>query len=94
MGPHWPGWGRKLEAGRDSNRHQAAEGAVQRGAVEDGGGADYEAQHDQAVDDEVLEGVPPVGNGQVVLNCGQSSLPGAEHLLLVGMSECPHEGGA
>ena len=39
--------------------HQYTRGAEERGAVEDGGGADNEAQHDQAVDHKVLQGVPP-----------------------------------
>ena len=39
--------------------HRYAGGAIQGGAIEDGGGADYQAEHDQTVDHKVLQGVPP-----------------------------------
>ena len=39
--------------------HRYAGCAVQRGAIEDGGWADNQAEHDQTVDHKVLQGVPP-----------------------------------
>ena len=41
--------------------HRYAGRAVQGGAIEDGGGADDQAEHDQPVDHKVLQGVPPEG---------------------------------
>ena len=40
--------------------HGYAGCAIQGCAVEDGGGADDQAEHDQAIDHKVLQGVPPV----------------------------------
>ena len=40
--------------------HRYAGCAIQGCAVEDGGGADDQSEHDQAIDHKVLQGVPPV----------------------------------
>ena len=45
----------------DGSTHWYAGRAVQGGAIEDGGGADDQAEHDQPVDHKVLQGVPPAG---------------------------------
>jgi len=54
---------------------QSAERAIKWGPVEDSGGADYEAQHYQPIDDEVLQSVPPR----------------SKHLLLVRVTKRPHQ---
>ena len=55
--------------------HGYAGCAIQGCAVEDGGGADDQAEHDQAIDHKVLQGVPPVDGwkdaltGLILLSC-------------------------
>ena len=47
--------------------HRYAGCAIQGRAIEDGGGADNQAKHDQPVDHKVLQGVPP--QGEQLIEC-------------------------
>ena len=77
--------------------HWYAGRAVQGGAIEDGGGADDQAEHYQPVDHKVLQGVPPEGgllNAFVLLSI-ERILPWPEHLLCISVAhEGAQEGGA
>ena len=71
LSPHWPACHGDLVALSCKSclceswvgvkvTHRYAGCAIQGCAVEDGGGADDQAEHDQAIDHKVLQGVPPV----------------------------------
>ena len=74
--------------------HRYAGCAIQGRAIEDGGGADDQAQHDQPVDHKVLQGVPPQSE-QLNTFSKYNILPWSEHLLCVSVAhERAQEGGA
>ena len=66
-----------------------AEGAVQRRATDDSRRQDHKAQHDQAVNEEVLDGVPPGSEGlfgrAVAQDFADQSVADGSHVQLSGV---------